>query len=184
MRATDSHRTRSLGRLALRALVPTTLVAALGAAAVLTFTELPSVPVAEAAGRIDAAAAAPVVPRTLVPLPPLPDQVIPDLPLPVPATEEPEPETAVAYTCDPSADPEFGDPDNPNLITNKDCPEITAAKEQAQREYLKQLNSDVVVGDSRESTCSDPSSSDYGTAACGTDADGDGLMDGGPLDID
>lgn len=182
MGATDQHRTRRFDRRALRALVPTTLVAALGAAAALTLAEFSPTPVAEAAGPIAAATAAPpVAPRALVPPPPLPDRVIPDLPLPVPTSEEPEPEREVVYTCDPTGDAEFGDPDDPNVITNKDCPDINAAKEQAQREYLEQLNNEV-VGDNRESTCSDPTSADYGTAACGTDADGDGLMDGGPLD--
>ncbi|ALL79330.1 hypothetical protein AD006_28950 (plasmid) [Pseudonocardia sp. EC080610-09] len=160
--------------------MPATLVIALGVSAALTFTELPSAPVAQAAGPIDATAAAPTPVRRLVPPPPLPARVIPDFPLPQPVTTESEP---VTYTCDPTGDPEFGDPANPHLITNKDCPALNAAKEQAQREYLEQLNSDV-VGDHREYTCSDPSSSDYGTAACGTDADGDGLMDGGPLDTD
>lgn len=149
----------------LRALVPTTLIAALGVATALTLTELPVASVAEAGGRIDTATAAP--PRVLlVPPPPLPKRIVPDFPLPVPAEEEPE--RAVVYTCDPTGNAEFGDPDNPNVITNKSCPEINAAEEQAQREYLF--------------SCSNPTSADYGTAACGTDADGDGLMDGGPLD--
>ncbi|MBN9738169.1 MULTISPECIES: hypothetical protein [unclassified Pseudonocardia] len=81
------------------------------------------------------------------------------------------------YTCEPAADARVID----GIIVNKDCPALNAAKEQAQRDYLEQLNSDV-VGDHREYTCSDPTSADYGTAACGTDADGDGLMDDGPLD--
>lgn len=186
MRSTDQHRNR---RRPLRTPVRATLFAALatltalGVVAALTLPHMPA-SVAQAAGAIDTATGAPAVvpPRTLVPPPPLPDRVIPEPPLPVPATEEPEPESApVVYSCEPAADAEFGDSDNPNVITNKSCPEINAAKEQAQREFLEQLESES-VGDHRESTCSDPASTDYGTAACGTDADGDGLMDGGPLD--
>ena len=130
---------------------------ALGVVAALTLT-LPHMPasVAQAAGAIDTTTAAPAAAphRTLVPPPPLPDRIIPELPLPASAIEEPEPESAqVVYSCEPAADAEFGDPDNPNVITNKDCPEINAAKERAQREYLEQLNSEV-VGDNREYTCS------------------------------
>ncbi|MBC3191604.1 hypothetical protein H7X46_11070 [Pseudonocardia sp. C8] len=183
---TDQPRARRLGRRTLGALVPATLVAALGVAAALTLTEIPAASVAEATGPIEPAAAprpnAPAaLPRTLVPPPPLPDRVVPPFPLPVPAGEEPEPERATVYTCDPTGDPEFGDPGNPNVITNKDCPEINAAKERANREFAEQLDGEV-VGDHRERTCSDPTSAEYGTAACGADADGDGLMDGGPLD--
>lgn len=180
MYATDQHHARRLGRRALGALILTTLVAALVAA--LTVTPVRSVPAAQAASPIDATAATPDPVRLLVPPPPLPERVVPDFPLPEPVSAEPEP--SVVYTCDPAGDPEFGDPANPNLITNKDCPEITAAKERAQREYLEQPDSDDAVGDHREYTCSDPTSADYGAAACGTDADGDGLMDGGPLDLD
>ncbi|SFN87049.1 hypothetical protein SAMN05216207_102339 [Pseudonocardia ammonioxydans] len=167
-------------RRTLRALVPTTLIAALGVATALSLTELPGASVAEAADRIDTATAAP--PRLLlVPPPPLPKRIVPDFPLPVPAEEKPE--RAVVYTCDPTGNAEFGDPDNPNVVTNKSCPEINATEKQDQRQYLEQLESET-VGDHREYSCSDPTSADYGTAACGTDADGDGLMDGGPLDAD
>ncbi|MBN9739176.1 MULTISPECIES: hypothetical protein [unclassified Pseudonocardia] len=133
MRTTDQHGTRRLGRNALRALVPTTLVAALGTVAALTFTELPAAPVAQAAAPIDITTAAPRPVRVLVPAPPLPDRVIPELPLPQPAARQ-----EVAYTCEPYADARSDDPNNPNVITNKSCPEINAAKEQAHREYAQQ----------------------------------------------
>ncbi|GAA4979073.1 hypothetical protein WHI96_03805 [Pseudonocardia tropica] len=41
-----------------------------------------------------------------------------------------------------------------------------------------QAEQSEVVGDGLEVACSDPSSTYYGTAACGSDLDGDGVMDG------
>ena len=66
------------------------------------------------------------------PAPVVPDGIVPAAPL---ESFVPEP---VVYTCEPWADAEFGDPAHPDDITNKACPELNAAKEQAQREYLEQ----------------------------------------------
>ncbi|MET0191288.1 MAG: hypothetical protein ABW212_19980 [Pseudonocardia sediminis] len=180
----DRHRSprpgRRAHRRALTAVVPATVLATLGVATALTLTVAPAGPAAADARVGTAGASVTDAARVLVPAPPVPDRVIPDLPLPRPVTPAAQETATVTYTCDPTGDPEFGDPANPNHITNKDCPALNAAKEQAQREYLEQVREEVV--DDREYTCSDPTSADYGTSACGTDADGDGLMDGGPLD--
>jgi hypothetical protein len=158
---------------ALRLAVSATLIAALVVAAVLTLTGN-SVTPAQATTRIDgpAVAAAP-----LLPTPAFPDLDFPDVPLPRSTQAS---EQAVVYTCEPSADARMDDPAHPNWITNKDCPKLNALKERAQREYRDQLarESEEEVGDWRERACSDPSSSVYGTATCGGDVDGNGLLDG------
>lgn len=169
---------RRLQRTVLRGVVPATLVVALGVAGGLSFADPTIAPIAATA---PAAVGGQGVDQ-LIPAPPLPERVIPELPLPTPEPE-PEPDSsvgAVVYTCEPWADARLDDPAHPNHITNKDCPEINAAKERAQREYLEQLDSgaDEVSGDGLEGECSDPNSSYYGTVACGADLDGDGVMDG------
>lgn len=159
---------RSLSRALLAGLVPATTAAALCIASV-----------ASAEPVIAVAAPAPTGPGVVArefPAPPAP-VVVPDAPLASFVADEPEP---VLYTCEPTAAPEFEDPAHPHYITNKNCADLIAAKEQAQREYLEQLQTEEheVSGDGLESACSDPTSSYYGTAACGADLDGDGIMDG------
>ncbi|WP_028851679.1 hypothetical protein [Thermocrispum municipale] len=43
------------------------------------------------------------------------------------------------YSCEPDAPAKFDDPNSPHIITNKDCPEINAAKERSHREYVNCL---------------------------------------------
>ena len=40
------------------------------------------------------------------------------------------------YSCEPGAPPKFDDPANPNIITNRDCPELDAEKERSHREFI------------------------------------------------
>lgn len=162
---------------ALRLAVSTTLLAALVAVGALGFTGTPS---------STAVAAAPIGGSgrpAVLPAPAFPELNIPDVPLPR-ATETGSDTSTVRFTCEPWADARMDDPAHPNRITNKDCAEINAAKERAQREFRDQMDreaagrTDEEVGDWRESACSDPSSSVYGTATCGGDVNGDGLIDG------
>ncbi|MEQ3552556.1 hypothetical protein WIS52_18945 [Pseudonocardia nematodicida] len=159
------------GRRHVLAAVPVALLAAMGVTAGLAMTAPASAAPAVAAS---AERTAPSL-RPLVPPPPVPDRFGPEPPLPR-AVAARAAAPRVVYTCEPHAAARMDDPTQPDVITNKDCPDLIAAKEQAQREYLAQLDSEVGT-DPREYTCSDPTSADYGTAACGTDADGDGLMD-------
>lgn len=167
----------SSARRALRLVVPATLLAALVVTAVLTLTGTVTPP-AQAATRVDQPTAAP-----LLPAPAFPDLDIPDVPLPR-ASEEASDTPTVRLTCEPSAAARMDDPAHPNRITNKNCPDLIAAKERAQREFRDQLDREAAaarhdeVGDWRESACSDPSSSVYGTETCGGDVDGDNLIDG------
>ncbi|MEJ8278265.1 hypothetical protein [Pseudonocardia spirodelae] len=165
-----SHRRprRSVSRALLAGLVPAAAAAALCVASV-----------ASAEPVVAVAAPAPAGPGVVArefPAPLVPG-VVPDVPLSSFVEDEPEP---VLYTCEPTADPEFEDPAHPHYITNKNCPDLIAAKERAQREYLEQLQAEErdAGGDGLESACSDPTSGYYGTAACGSDLDGDGIMDG------
>ncbi len=112
-----------------------------------------------------------------------PDLNIPDVPLPRAEEEESDAPSTVRFSCEPWADARMDDPAHPNWITNKDYPELNAAKERAQREYRDELDREAAarnneVTDWRESACSDPSSSVYGTETCGGDVDGDNLIDG------
>lgn len=160
----------SSARRALRLLVPATLLAVLVVAAVLTLSGTVTAP-AQAATRVDRpTAVAPLLPALA-----FPDLQIPDVPLPRASSSEASDTPTVRLTCEPWADARMDDPAHPNWITNKDCPDLIAAKERAQREFRDQLDreaaarTDSEVGDWRESACSDPSSSVYGTATCGAD---------------
>lgn len=159
---------RSVSRALLAGLVPATTAAALCVASVASAEPVVAIvaPAPTGPGVVAREFPAPLVP-----------EIVPAAPLSSFVEKEPEP---VLYTCEPTADPEFEDPAHPHYITNKNCPDLIAAKEQAQREYLEQLQAEEheVSGDGLESACSDPTSSYYGTAACGSDLDGDGIMDG------
>lgn len=165
------HRRRSVSRTVLTVVVPATAVAALGVAS--SFASAAPVVVGPVVGGpVVAAATGPGAVAREFPAPVVP-AIVPEAPLSSYVVEP------VVYTCEPWADPRFDDRANPHLITNKDCPELNAVKEQAQREYVEQLQAeDVVGGDGLEVACSDPSSAQYGTAACGSDLDGDGALDG------
>ncbi|MER7434222.1 hypothetical protein ABT341_05795 [Pseudonocardia alni] len=118
---------RSVPRLVLAAVVPATTAAAL---CVASFAS--AAPVIAGPTALPAAASGPSAVTRDFPAPVVPDGIVPAAPL---ESFVPEP---VVYTCEPWADAEFGDPAHPDDITNKACPELNAAKEQAQREYLEQ----------------------------------------------
>lgn len=165
------HRRRSVSRTVLAVVVPATAVAALGVAS--SFASAAPVVGGPVIGGpvVVAAATGPGAVARKFPAPVVP-AIVPDAPLSSFVVEP------VVYTCDPR----FDDPANPHHITNKDCPALNAAKDQAQREYLEPLRAeeDVVGGDGLEVACSDPSSAYYGTVSCGADLDGDGVTDGVP----
>lgn len=181
--ATHRRHGRATHRTILRSVVPATLIAALATVSALSIAQAADVVPPAAPPPSSAPAAVGPTVAQLIPAPPVPARFVPEFPLPSPQPE-PEPEeqesTSVVYTCEPWADAKFEDPANPHFITNKDCPELNAAKEQAQREYSEQLDhgADEVGSDGLEGECSNPSSRYYGTAACGGDVDSDGVIDG------
>lgn len=58
---------------------------------------------------------------------------------PPPQTSEPADVAEPLYSCEPTAPAKFEDPNNPNIITNKNCPELNAERSRAQRAYAEQL---------------------------------------------
>ena len=75
-------------------------------------------------------------------------------PRPTTATKKRAKTTSV-YRCEPKANAKFEDPARPNVITNKSCPALNAAKEKAQREYAEQQKAaqQLSVGEAALKAC-------------------------------
>ncbi|MDN5851335.1 MAG: hypothetical protein L0K86_00560 [Actinomycetia bacterium] len=96
-------------------------------------------------------AAASAVPATTATSAPSPTTA----PAPRPATATKRAKTSPVYRCEPDAAARFDDPARPNVITNKNCPGLNAAKEKAQRKYTEQQRAaeQSAVGEAALAAC-------------------------------